>query len=1681
MKTMQKRIVVFLLTICMLASAIPFSVFATGETGTQEIFYDFDLRTQDSTIASGKESMEDAANQARVRELYAAGTINWQYVGKKNGNSAADGSGDEVNNFTRYSYEKGSGIQINSSISYGWWVAFRVKAPGTGTYNLTVNTNTVKSGEVYKHSVWTETYFFDASALTDSVTMDDLLVKQNKINPFAPTTESPDAFVGNVATTEGKEYILVFRQTKETYDAANGDGLRTGNLYLKGLTFAEAVAVEPEKTGYDFDLSGNYPYDFATGTMSVVDQQSDIQEFYKKGYIDWCFYGSGVVAAEADGKFTGNSLDKGNGITVSTTGSNWYYAIRFRSPGEGYHQVVVDSYLSARNAADGTIYRHSIWTEGYILDASALDSGKITIADSMLKRNKLGDFSPTSDDPEVELGYFNFAANKEYVLVLRQTKSTYSAGKEDGLGTLNLYLEGLKFTASPNYQPPVVENTKVVYDFDLANKKTGIYPNKTGLNDKFDDINRLYGLEELNWAFAEPVSDSYWSFTASGVTVYTAPDEYVAFRIQSPGKGLYTLCLNHGIFGKGALGAVYVLPADTENIKDAMDTHNRVGMMPFYSKDGVMTDNVVNGNISYVGTWEFGDAEEYIVVVEAYATSAYTNMAYMYISQLICEKGDTVSETEVEKRINSIVVAEEAVKVNHAGIINAVAEINGDDYFFMPQEGKSLSVYNLDTKELVSQIPVTCTATRGITVDDDGYVWIVGNHASIFRYDPYLDVGEQVYYFKQFENTPEDKSGIYQASNCFGLVYADGYLYFGVYGVDASFAKYHIATGEFIHMGVYGSEDANNYPTTPVYKDGILYGTIAGDNNVDGVKTFEVVKIDAETNELLERLDISEYVSQKEVMIRGMSICGDTLLLGGSDNTIKHVLTVDTSGEKMEVKILELNGFINYYPTKEVDGKCYFIVQGNGMWEFDGTTKTAKQVEGLENATVGFRCADKVTLTVENNEKFPGISFLGFRGANNMPTIYNMETGTLMTVDDMILDEHGNGQEIRSILKGKGENEIYIGAFRTNSCSVFNTVEDEVVHAYEANSDQTDIMYIYKDKLYAGNYNAAVLTQINLDDERRNVALISLKSLYEQARIHVITGGDDYIFCGSIPDSYKYGGCLVWLNLENLEEKVVIRNAIQDQSITALCYNEGLIFAGSCILGGTSAPHRDDLTAKIAIYDVATETKLLEIDPRDYVSGMPEQIAGINAIVADPNIAQNGIMWVHIGARLLRMKYDKNTNTVELKEVLCFDAADQGCDDWIRYEPILDGNYMYVSFGTKGGLRKVNLLDPSDNEVIPVPGDKRFTIADDGNIYYGSVNSLYMYPLNVTDADWAEAEKVDQMIAAIGVVTMDSEATIRAVRAAYDSLSNKHKALIQNRYDLEAAEIDLVEAKIASIGQVTLEDKSLIETIKKEYTALSVKNRSYVKNYRDVYIPALQALNDIIDAAEAAKVQTMIDGIKNLGEITLEKEEAIKTIRAAYDALSKPQRALVNTKALLDAEAVIKALRMVKVEELKKMIESIGDVTLEDEPVIDEAVKIYEWLTMDERKYVSYETLMSAKNQLAKLQKEAAANVDTLIGAIGDEITMDSKEAIEAARKAYDALTPGAQKQVKSLAHLLEAEAILADMEKQQTTTVIIIVVAAVVVLAAAAVVTVLLIRKKKNAAPAIAEEAEETPAEPEA
>ena len=288
-------------------------------------------------------------------------------------------------------------------------------------------------------------------------------------------------------------------------------------------------------------------------------------------------------------------------------------------------------------------------------------------------------------------------------------------------------------------------------------------------------------------------------------------------------------------------------------------------------------------------------------------------------------------------------------------------------------------------------------------------------------------------------------------------------------------------------------------------------------------------------------------------------------------------------------------------------------------------------------------------------------------------------------------------------------------------------------------------------------------------------------------------------------------------------------------------------------------------------------------------------------------------------------------------------------------------------------------------------------------------------------------EKID----AIGEVTLASEEAIVAARAAYGALTEAQKAEVTNYDKLTAAEARLADLKAAkavddmidAIGEVTLESEETITAARAAYGALTEARQAEVKSY-DKLTAAEARLADL----KAAKpVDDMIDAI---GEVTLESEDAIAAARAAYEALTEAQKAEVKSyDKLTAAEARLADLKAAKA--VDDMIDAIGEVTLESENAIDAARAAYEALTEAQQAEVkSYDKLTAAEARLAVLKP--AKPVEKLIDAIG-EVTLGSESAIAAARTAYDNLTEAQQAEVKNYDKLTAAEAAYARLLAEQS------------------------------------------------
>ena len=175
---------------------------------------------------------------------------------------------------------------------------------------------------------------------------------------------------------------------------------------------------------------------------------------------------------------------------------------------------------------------------------------------------------------------------------------------------------------------------------------------------------------------------------------------------------------------------------------------------------------------------------------------------------------------------------------------------------------------------------------------------------------------------------------------------------------------------------------------------------------------------------------------------------------------------------------------------------------------------------------------------------------------------------------------------------------------------------------------------------------------------------------------------------------------------------------------------------------------------------------------------------------------------------------------------------------------------------------------------------------------------------------------VKELIDAIGEVTLDSGDAIDAARTAYDKLPEAKKVLVDNYEKLTAAEeaytalVDAAAAKavddlIDAIGEVTLESGDAIKAARAAYDALTDTQKELVKNYEEL-TAAEEAYTNLVDAAAAKAVDDLIDAI---GEVTADSGDAIKAARAAYDALTDTQKELVkNYEKLLAAEELYEEL-----------------------------------------------------------------------------------------------------------------------------------------------------------------------------
>lgn len=210
----------------------------------------------------------------------------------------------------------------------------------------------------------------------------------------------------------------------------------------------------------------------------------------------------------------------------------------------------------------------------------------------------------------------------------------------------------------------------------------------------------------------------------------------------------------------------------------------------------------------------------------------------------------------------------------------------------------------------------------------------------------------------------------------------------------------------------------------------------------------------------------------------------------------------------------------------------------------------------------------------------------------------------------------GNGMSLHALSTGPGQTVVG-GIFINQGFFSYDESSQKLFApgASISHGGQIDCLTTCNDKVYIGHYTTA---RISVYDPKQpwnpglqdgaNPRVIGEAGNDQDRFPHCLTAGNGRIYFGSIPDYGRLGGALVIL--DPASGKITThRHVVENQSVYALAEVEGILYAGTAIVGGLgSAPSAHE--AVIFAWDLQEDRKIREVTP---VPGARE-IWGLDAL-----------------------------------------------------------------------------------------------------------------------------------------------------------------------------------------------------------------------------------------------------------------------------------------------------------------------------------------------------------------------------------------------------------------------------------------------------------------------------------
>ena len=190
----------------------------------------------------------------------------------------------------------------------------------------------------------------------------------------------------------------------------------------------------------------------------------------------------------------------------------------------------------------------------------------------------------------------------------------------------------------------------------------------------------------------------------------------------------------------------------------------------------------------------------------------------------------------------------------------------------------------------------------------------------------------------------------------------------------------------------------------------------------------------------------------------------------------------------------------------------------------------------------------------------------------------------------------------------------------------------------------------------------------------------------------------------------------------------------------------------------------------------------------------------------------------------------------------------------------------------------------------------------------------------------------------------------------------------------------------------------------------------------------------VVQSGEPSDVAKLISELPSPGKLKLSDASDVRIAKAQYDLLDRSQQAMIDDALVSKLEKCVKVIEDMEAAKLvSDAIAALPDVPgTDDTGAIRSAEEAYNKLTSDQLGYLTQREVSKLQDAVDDADKLEVAYVQGLIAGLPgkDEVTAQHRNAIEAARRAYNSLTEEQKKRVSNYTRLTDAEEAFENLGK---------------------------------------------------